>query len=65
MKKFMALISAAAIALSLCACAPKECELCGREEKTKKYRYEGESAYLCEDCGQLADAANAMKNLIK
>ena len=60
MKKFLALIGVAAIALSLCACNPSECEFCGREGSTKKYTFEGESSYLCEDCGAIVDLANEL-----
>lgn len=60
MKKFLALIGVLAIALSLCACNPSQCELCGQEGSTEKYTYEGESAYLCEDCGALVDLANEL-----
>lgn len=60
MKKFIALIGASIVALSLCACNPSECEMCGAEGDTDKYTYEGESAYLCEDCGALVDFANAL-----
>ena len=61
MKKLVALISAIVLTFSLCACAPKECEMCGKEGKTKKYTVAGESSYLCESCGALADLANALQ----
>lgn len=60
MKKFVALIGVIAIALSLCACSPSKCEGCGKEGKTKKYTFQGESGYLCEDCGAIVDYANSL-----
>lgn len=60
MKKIIALIGAIAISLSLCSCAPGECEACGAEGRTKRYTYQGESAYLCENCGAIIDLAKSL-----
>ena len=60
MKKIIAILCAFVIMFAFAACGKKECEVCGKEAKTKKYTYQGESAYLCKDCGSLLDLAKSM-----
>lgn len=60
MKKILAVVLAVIVMFTFAACGSKECEICGKEGKTKKYTVQGKSAYLCETCGGLADLANSM-----
>lgn len=54
MKKIIALLLVAVLSVFvLAACAPSECEICGKEADTEKIEYNGESAYACEDCAAL------------
>ena len=43
----------------------EECELCGDEGKTKKYTVEGESSYLCEDCGELVEGLEKLQKMFE
>lgn len=64
-KKVLALMLAVVATLSLTACGGKTgtCEGCGKEDvKIKELSYEGESAWLCDDC---YDAAKAIIELAK
>ena len=65
MKKFLALLFAIVLVISMAACGSKTCESCGKEGKTKKYTIAGKSAYLCESCGALADLASGFAGLAK
>ncbi|MBR3934268.1 MAG: hypothetical protein IKJ68_10240 [Clostridia bacterium] len=65
MKKIIALVCSVVIMLSFAACGSKECEVCGSTNGTKKYTIQGESGYLCEEHGKLADMASEFANMVK
>lgn len=66
MKKFIAIVCAAVTVFAFAACGSKKCEMCQKDDvKTKKYTVQGKSAYLCEDCGKLAEFASGIGALGK
>lgn len=70
MKKFRRIIAILCLVVILVtlltACGKTgKCENCGKTAKLKKFTYEGESAWVCDDCYNqlkaLTDLANAFK----
>lgn len=60
LKRMMALLLLVVIGLSLVACAPKECEECGVEDKKlNKVEVNGDKRWLCRECEKDAFAPDA------
>ncbi len=54
MRKIMAIVAALMMLLAFAACSSKDCEVCGAKgEGDNKVEYQGETAYLCDDCESL------------
>ena len=55
-KRIVTLLLVAMMALVvLTACGKRECDLCGKEAKTKVLKVEGEKKHLCEECYDLVE----------
>lgn len=53
MKKYSIILLFCILSLVLTGCAKKhECDWCGEEKKCKEINFEGETIYLCDDCGE-------------
>ena len=65
MKKFFAIISIIAIAMSVTACSKFECDLCGDEKTGRKYETSF-GAEICKDCyEELEELEDSLKELGK
>ncbi len=63
MKRLVTLLLALCMIFALAACGgskPTECEVCGKSAECTKVTYEGESAWLCEDCEALFELGKEM-----
>ncbi len=66
MKRLVTLLLALSMIFALAACGggskTTECEVCGKSAECTKVTYEGESAWLCEDCEALFELGKEMLN---
>ena len=63
MKKIMAILAALMMLFAFAACSSHDCEVCGAEgEGDNKVEYQGETAYLCDDCEALFNLGVGMMN---
>ncbi len=64
MKRLVTLLLALCMIFALAACGggskTTECEVCGKTAECTKVTYEGESAWLCEDCEALFEIGKEM-----
>ncbi|MDR2559488.1 MAG: hypothetical protein LBC86_08105 [Oscillospiraceae bacterium] len=56
----LALVLVFTMTFTLSACGSGECEGCGETASLSTFKYDGESAKLCSDCKELAEAFAAI-----